>query len=382
MIARLLLALVLLLGGRVHGEEPADPAQPGIWPVGYRQLSFTDESRDLVYGGRTLPVHIWYPATEVADAPPAFYLSGGFLQLPALFARSEPPVAADKRWPLIIFSHGSDGTPTQSTPLMETLASHGYVVAAINHIGNSQTETPVVKDIDQAAADRVPDVSFVIDQLLALAQDADSDWFRALHPFLIGITGHSFGGTTSMGTAVGEFGVLAADPRVKAILPVSGNMEYFSDEALAQVPVPLLLLGGTADTAVPIANNSRAFELNQAAQPVWQVDMLGASHTHFANICAIADGLFALGIQVEAWPDIGAEQLIQPWLDTCSPEAFAIAEAQRLQNLYSVAFFKLHLEQDTRYLRYLRPDYSQQNETAINLRRKASFPWLARFKVW
>ena len=164
-----------------------------------------------------------------------------------------------------------------------------------------------------------------------------------------------------MGTAVGEFGVLAADPRVKAILPVSGNMEYFSDEALAQVPIPLLLLGGTADTAVPIANNSRAFDRNQAGQPAWQVDMLGASHTHFANICAIADGLFALGIQVEA---------------------FAIAEAQRLQHLYSVAFFKLHLEQDARYMRYLRPDYSQLSEPAIDLRRKASFPWLARFKVW
>ncbi len=374
--------LTLLWSGWVQAQEPDDPALPGAYEVGYRLTETTDNSRDREVGGRTLPLHIWYPASGGEDFPPASYLSSGFLQLPALVARSEAPLLDERRWPLLVFSHGFGGTPTQSTPLLETLASHGFVVVAVDHIGNSQSPSPLPKDPAQAAADRVPDISFAIDTLLGWAQDRLSIWYRAVDPFRIGVTGHSFGGSTAMGMAVGEFGGAAADPRVKAILPVSGSMDVFSDSALSQVPVPLLLLGGSLDTSVPIANNSRAFDLNQALQPVWNVALEGATHTHFANICAIADGLFTLGLELEDWPGIGASELIDPWLQTCAPDAFPIAEAQRLQNLYSVAFFKLHLNGDGRYMRFLTPLYEQLNEPAVALQRKALPAWVAEYKVW
>ncbi len=335
MLRLLLFALLLSPLGAVLAQQPDDPSVPGPWPVGYREFSATDSSRDIAVGGRNLPIHVWYPAADAGEYEPAVYISSDFLPLLALIARSEPPVAADVRWPLIVFSHGFGGTPAQSTPLMETLASHGFVVAAVDHIGNSQSASPLPKNFEQARADRVPDVSFVIDTLLALSRDESSAWYRSLHPFRIGVTGHSFGGSTSMGMAVGEFGVITGDPRVKAILPVSGVMDDFTDGALAQVPVPLLLLGATLDTAVPIANNIRAFTLNQAQSPVWQVDVTGASHT-----------------------------------------------AQRLQNLYTVAFFKLHIQRDNRYMRFLKPEYNQQNEPAIALGRKARLSWVAQNKVW
>jgi predicted dienelactone hydrolase len=350
--------------------------------VGYRLITATDDNRDEDTGGRTLPIHVWYPSRDDEDAADATYLSGGFLQLPALVAKSEPPVRADRRWPLVVFSHGYGGTPTQSTPLMETLASHGFIVAAVDHIGNSQTATAVVKDPAQAAADRVPDVSFVIDTLLAESRDTRSVWYRSVHPFHIGVTGHSFGGATSLGTVLGEFGEMAADPRVAAVVPVSAPTAAFSDFALSRMPVPALLLGGTLDASVPIDNNTRAFALNPGAEPAWNVAIAGATHTHFANICAIADGLFELGIQVEAWPGIGAGALVQPWLDTCAPESLPIARAQSLQNLYTVAFFKLHLQQDARYMRYLQPAINPPGASDLTVQRKGSAAWVERYKVW
>lgn len=383
MIGRLLaFVLVGCFSLPLAAEQPADPSQPGPWPVGYRLLNFTDSSREPAAGGRSLPVHIWYPAVATENAETAVYQEAGVLQLPALLATAGPSIEADERWPLIVFSHGYAGTPTQSTPILEVLASHGFIVASVEHIGNSQTNPPPPKDRPQAEADRVPDVSFVIDTLLALNQDAASDWYRTIHPLRIGVTGHSYGGSTSLALAVGEFSAPAPDPRVKAILPVSGDTEYFSDAALATMPVPLLLLNGTLDTAVTPANSGRAFEQSPGDAPAWRIDIAGATHTHFANICGIADALIAMGIGEESWPDIGAADLIEPYRDTCVPEAYPLAESQRLQSLYTVAFFKLHIQGDGRYMRYLKPAYNQQNETAVTLWRKSLLPWVARSKVW
>ncbi len=372
---------VLWMGG-AQAQEPDDPSLPGAYAVGYRLTEATDNSRDRETGGRTLPLHLWYPASSTEGFSPATYPVSDFLQLPALLAYREAPLLGDRRWPLLVFSHEFDGTPTQSTPLMETLASHGFVVVAVDHIGNSQSPSPLPKDAAEAAADRVPDISFAIDTLLQRAQDPLSLWYRAVDPFRIGVTGHSFGGAAAMGIAVGEFGGGAADPRVRAIMPVAGVLDVFSDGALSQVPVPLLLLGGSLDTTVPIASNARAFDLNQALEPAWSIAVEGATHGHFANVCAVADGLFALGLELGDWAGVGAAGLVEPWLQTCTADGFPIAEAQRLQNLYTVAFFKLHLVEDGRYMRFLTPSYRELNEPAIALERKALADWVAEYKVW
>ena len=70
----------------------------------------------------------------------------------------------------MIFSHGYEGINKQSVDLMETLASHGFVVAAPEHVGNSQSVPGDTFDV--AAANRVPDVSFLIDTMIAKHRDA------------------------------------------------------------------------------------------------------------------------------------------------------------------------------------------------------------------
>ena len=110
--------------------------------------------------------------------------------------------------------------------------------------------------------------------------------------------------------------------------------------------------------------------LPATVQRTGRMDVIGATHTHFANVCAIGNLLIDdLGLGQDVWPDVGAEDLLAPYDSTCSPEAFSIDEAMRLTSLYVVAFFKLHLMGEEGYEQYLTTDYAE-GEPAIDFSTK------------
>src|SRR5690606_23903054 len=139
---------------------------------------------------------------------------------------------------------------TQSTYLTEALASHGFVVASPDHVGNTTDDVGVASGIGlpqaRSAFDRPRDVRVVIDRILAA--DAEDPWVA--DPRHIGVTGHSFGGLTSMLVAQ-EVDGEPFDARVDAIAAVAPASPQ-SDEALRSITVPMLLVGGTLDTTTPI----------------------------------------------------------------------------------------------------------------------------------
>ena len=91
------------------------------------------------------------------------------------------------------------------------------------------------------------------------------------------------------------------------------------------------------------------------------MDVVGATHTHFANVCAIGNWLIAAGLGQDQWPAIGAAALLGPYANTCGPDAFPIGEVLRIQNIYAVSFFKRFLHDDTGYESYLLPSYAANN---------------------
>lgn len=348
---------------------PVDaPDAPGPYAVGHAAFTAVDAARD----DRSIPIHVWYPvlAEDAEGAPPTEYPLAPPIELESERAVDEAPVAPDRRHRLVVFSHGYESISLQSIELMEALASHGFIVASPEHTGNAQ---PTPGDpFDVAAANRVPDVSFVIDTMLARSNAADDLLHERIDEGAVGVAGNSFGAMTAIGMAAGWAGA-PPDPRVTAIAPVSavidGDLQSdqrespsagFTAAQLGSVSVPVLLIGGTEDTNVPIENNAIAFEGLVAAPSVYKVDIVGANHTHFANVCTFGDLLLELGLGQDAWAALGAEALIEPYEATCTEDAFPIERAVRLQSLFIVAFLRLHLGGESDYGQFLTATYADE----------------------
>ncbi len=347
--------------------EVAAPDSLGGFEVGHTSFVAQDADR----ADRTIPIDVWYPVdpgTAGAAVAANLPLAPG-IGLESDVALEDPPVSERPGQPLVVFSHGYEGINTQSVDLMETLASHGFVVASPEHTGNSQA-TPG-DPFDDAAANRVPDVSFVIDTMTERNRAQGDAFSGRLDEENVAVVGHSFGGMTAIGMTAGWAGA-DPDPRVVAIVPISavidGDLQAsertgpnagFTASQLARVDVPVMLVGGTEDESVPIENNDIAFDQLTGAPAVDKVAITGATHTHFANVCTFGELLIGLGIEEAAWPDIGAADLVEPYRATCAPDVFPVDEAVRLQNLYAVAFLRRHQVGDEDYGWFLTEEFSE-----------------------
>ena len=369
----LLTLLIIFIAAGCSESTPHEPPHTlGTHNVGYITFTATDTNRE----DRNLVIDVWYPADPeaVQSAKPATYPLSAIFGMESEVALEDVAVEPNETLPLLVFSHGYGGINRQSIALMEALASHGFIVAAPEHTGNAQNS--LTDSFDVAAANRVPDLSFVIDTMLARHQDATDIFFERIDQDYIGALGHSFGGMTTLGSACG-WANAAADPRVKAIAPMSavidGDLQEaerdspyagFTAQQLGSISVPTMLVGGTEDISVPIENNDIAFEQINQAPVLYKVDIAGANHTHFTNVCDIGDFLIETGFPKENWANMGAADLIEPYERTCSETSFPMTEFNRLLNLYVVSFFKTQLLEESEYEDYLTGDYAE-SEPAI-----------------
>ncbi len=158
-----------------------DPFARGPHQVDVRTIVATDQAR-----GRLFPIEVWSPAQSGLR-------------------------------PLIVFSHYSGGHRRTATYLCTHLASHGYVVAAIDHsevvapeLTRRADETAEARAarIDAIISSRVPDVRFLLDHLLGGDGHVELDAVR------IGLVGHSFGGWTVLATP-------EVDSRVRSVVALA-----------------------------------------------------------------------------------------------------------------------------------------------------------------
>src|SRR5262245_48896002 len=124
------------------------PPPTGKHTVGRRSYDWVDAERAELYSAdpatrRELVVWLWYPADPAADGARAPYLPDGWkpageflgLQTDGLDAHSigdAPVVSGADRFPVVVLSP-SGFPPLFLGALAEEVASHGYVVAGVNH---------------------------------------------------------------------------------------------------------------------------------------------------------------------------------------------------------------------------------------------------------
>lgn len=102
-------------------------------------------------------------------------------------------MAEGGRRPLIVVSHGTGGSAAQLSWLAEHLASNGYVVAGVNHHGNTAAEPAYAPEGFVRWAARAVDLGVVLDHLLREPLLADG-----IDTTRIGVAGFSLGGYAAL----------------------------------------------------------------------------------------------------------------------------------------------------------------------------------------
>ena len=267
------------------GAKVVAPEAIGPYKVGRQVITMTDTARN-----RPLTVDVWYPASVDATGAASRYTFTPTIYFDSKAALDAPPIATDGPFPLVVYSHGSGGLRYVASFFTEVLASHGFVVIAPDHTGNTAVDeiTGSAVPREENAVNRVNDAQFVITDMLQRNDTAGDFFAGSVDPDRIGITGHSFGGFTSLATASGysnDIATIAGDPRIKAVVAMAPYSELITDEELEAINVPTLLITGTKDTTTPIEPETvRPWE-NIAGRPLFRVDLTGAGHQSFTDIC-------------------------------------------------------------------------------------------------
>ncbi len=338
--------------------------QRGTYPVGVRTLDLTDTSRPddrSSNGPRFLKTEVWYPAAEsargAAAAPAADWVPPALKPLlPVLTIRGNKLFdfttgavrgagVAPGPFPLVVFSHGNQAARYQSFTLCEHLASHGFVVAAPDHIGNaviSQRADGSLLFYDDpfgvpALERRIADASFVITTMIEMGAAGSGTFLDGAITTArgVGLAGHSFGGATTVATAARDSRITAAVPMAAAIF----------EEQMPPLAIPSITFVGAEDKTVGLEANAGSRAIFEGSVPprAW-VSIRDAGHFTFADSCLLLPGLFLADgcgegtrfADGSTFPFIGHD------------EAFAIMDS------ISTAFFGTTLQGDATLGRLLR----------------------------
>ncbi|MEL6341993.1 MAG: hypothetical protein AAFV53_02595 [Myxococcota bacterium] len=332
-------------GALEAGFSPPDQAGP--YPVGVKTLDVIDVR------GKALRIEVWYPAVPAPGDEPDEY------DLPLLRDAYRGAPAADGAFPLVGFSHGLGGIRYQSAFLTEHLASHGYIVGAVDHTYTTILDMNESKLV-QGTLERPDDVRYMIDALIADAQIGpiieDPNAYRMI--------GHSLGAVTTLMLANGQLDpdALGAhctdrddrvcrnfqdftpemldehgfyDARVVANVPITPGLWYMFGPSGAH-------LSSTANTLILASDKDQVLDYETEARPVYDAlggpkrmaTFLDAGHYAYTEIC----------------------EFVAPLFEDCEgPEGgyIDLDRAKILTNTTVTAFLKSEAEGDARYTEWI-----------------------------
>jgi predicted dienelactone hydrolase len=229
-------------------------------------------------------------------------------------------------YPLVILSPGFSIGSTAYAWIAEHLASYGFVVISPEH---NETLDPE-NQLWQAAITRPQDILKIYAYIDKQVQPGGS-FEDLVDPDLVAVIGHSYGGYTSLAAAgaqidtdsfvshcqnaidaedtgawlcemllphTADMANLAgldaipeglwpawADPRVDAIVSMAGDAFFFGQDGLANIHIPVMAIGGTADADSPYMWSTYPAYEYTASQAKVKIALKDAEHMIFTGPC-------------------------------------------------------------------------------------------------
>ena len=214
------------------------------------------------------------------------------------------PAGRQHALPLVVLSPGFTNSRSTLTALAEDLASHGYVVAGIDHTYESfatafpdgrvttclarQARQRGTGSPEKVAAGRAADVSFVLGELTGTHRP----WPGAglIDPSRIAMAGHSAGGAAAITS-------MLADSRIRAGIDMDGaTAAPIPGHGLSR---PFLFLGKQSNYTPGSGGAVTTWERDWKLLTGWKRWLLvaGAIHASFTDLALLAD---QIGIDVGA----------------------------------------------------------------------------------
>lgn len=348
---------------------PFDPSELGSNQFQVLGLQLNDKKRD-----RKIPVDVYWSNAATADKP------------------------------VIVFSHGFGSVRTDMRYLAEHLASHGYIVAALEHPGSNETSVNLaIKNNTkllqgQEFLDRPKDISFVLDELEKLNQTARNPLQGKIATNNAMVIGYSFGGGTALAIAGAELqlenlkqrcqknvAVLSfgetlqcvaqelpnnryqlGDNRIKRAIALSPTTALiFGQTGLSKLQVPTLVWAASADKTVP-ALPEQIVGFNKIPSPKWLVGVLGATHLSVKD------------------PSTTMDQQTRPNTPLSGGEVVGeqAADIRKYLKATALSFAAQLTPEADKYAVFLTPDYAQFASTqAFPIRLVTEIPPQAMFVV-
>jgi dienelactone hydrolase len=225
---------------------PGLPAPGGPHAIGTLLMDWTDAEREEIWTDdpddrRRLVVQFWYPAIERPVRVPAPYVLRypqmreildrfwlrPFPTMPTHAALEPPVLEASGPLPVVLLSHGMNSSRTLYSALAEELASHGYVVAVIDHphwgpgvafengstVGYDESMPGMMalgadrmdERVQEGIATMADDQAFVARMLPAMAGDRRVNVRRLARQMdlaRVAVAGHAMGGMAAVRAAI------------------------------------------------------------------------------------------------------------------------------------------------------------------------------------
>ncbi|WOJ97634.1 hypothetical protein R0137_03445 [Congregibacter brevis] len=321
------------------GSESEARLAAGPWSVASFAEVFVDRDRPTPPNGdylgddsRSLDGNVWYPFE--AEAGPR---------------------------PLLVFSHGFTSSRSNGTYLAEHLASHGFVVVAVDYPLTSMGAPggALVEDV----INQPGDISFLIDTLLGYSAVSGHALSGKVDAERVGVLGISLGGLTS---TLAGFHPKWRDRRIGAVMSIAGPTNFFTSDFFETADLPFMMFAGDLDVLVPYASNAApVLEKKPGAE---LVTLAGGSHTGFSGGTALlramdntdALGCWSVGRYIKPNQESQWEGLFGPVTlgidysapnELCTvdplPKTMNVLRQQMIARVVITAFFEKYLAADS-----------------------------------